>query len=98
VFGRQRRLRREGNNEPGRGFTAAYFHTVDEIRADFSAAGLDDPAVYGVEGPLLGLAASGLADDRPDFLEAAIRAARLVEDDPAMLAANGHLLAFTHAV
>ena len=32
------------------------------------------------------------------FLQAAIRAARLVEDDPAMLAANGHLLAFTHAV
>ena len=95
IFGRLRRLRREGHNEPGYGFTAAYFHTVAEIRADFAAGGLADPAVYGIEGPLLGLAASGLAEDRPDFFEAAVRAARLVEDDPAMLAANGHLLAFT---
>ena len=97
VFGRLRRLRREGRNEPGRGFTAAYFHTVEEIRADFAAGGLAEPAVYGIEGPLLGLAASGLAEDRPEFFEAALRAARLVEDDPAMLAANAHLLAFTRA-
>ena len=97
VFGRLRRLRREGHNEPGRGFTAAYFHTVEEIRADFAAGGLAEPAVYGIEGPLLGLAASGLAEDRPEFFEAALRAARLVEDDPAMPAANAHLLAFTRA-
>jgi SAM-dependent methyltransferase len=97
VFERLRRLRREGHNDASHGFTAAYFHTVEEIYADFAAAGLEDPAVYGIEGPLLGLVSSGLAEDRPDFFEAALRAARLVEQDPAMLASNGHLLAVTHA-
>ena len=97
MFGRLRRLRHEGRNDANHGFTAAYFHTVEEIRADFAAAGLDDPAVYGVEGPLLGVAVSGLVEDRPDYFEAALRAARLVENDPAMLAANAHLLAVTYA-
>lgn len=93
VLGRLRRLRHDGRHEPGGVFTAAYFHTVEEVRADFAAAGLDAPAVYGIEGPLFGPLSSGLAEDRPDFFEAALRAARLVEDDPAILAANGHLLA-----
>ena len=97
VFERLHRLRRKGHNDADHGFTAAYFHTVEEIRADFAAAGLDDPAVYGVEGPLLSLITSRLVEDRPDFFEAALRAARLVEEDPAMLAANGHLLAVTRA-
>ena len=94
VYERLRRLRHEGHNEAGRGFTVAYFHTVDEVRADFAAAGLGEPDVYGVEGPLTGLVKSGLVEDRPEFFEAALRAARLVEDDPAMLADNAHLLAF----
>jgi SAM-dependent methyltransferase len=95
IFERLRWLRHAGHNDASRGFTAAYFHTVEEIRADFAAAGLDDPTVYGIEGPLLSLITSRLAEERPDFFEAALRAARLVEDDPAMLAANGHLLAVT---
>ena len=97
MFDRLRRLRHEGHNDARHGFTAAYFHTVEEIRADFAAAGLDDPVVYGIEGPLLGLISSRLVDNRADVFEAALRAARLVEDDPAMLAANGHLLAVTRA-
>jgi SAM-dependent methyltransferase len=97
AFGRLRRLRRAGHNDASHGFTAAYFHTVEEIRADFAAAGFDNPAVYGVEGPLQSLLASGLTEDRPDFFEAALRAARLVEADPAMLAANAHLLAVAYA-
>ena len=97
VFERLHRLRRAGHNDANHGFTAAYFHTVEEIRADFATAGLDDPAMYGIEGALLGLMSSGLVEDRPDFFQAALRAARLVEQDPAMLAANGHLLAVTHA-
>ena len=97
AVGRLRRLRHDGRHEPGRAFTAAYFHTVEEVRADFAAAGLEDPLVYGVEGPLMALLSAGLTEDRPDFFEAALRAARLVEDDPAMLAVNGHLLAVTRA-
>jgi SAM-dependent methyltransferase len=98
LFEHLRQLRYTGENDPSTGFTVAYFHTVEEIRADFVAAGLNDPAVYGIEGPLFPLLRSGFVEDRPDFFEAAVRAARLVEDDPAMLAANAHLLAVTHKV
>jgi ubiquinone/menaquinone biosynthesis C-methylase UbiE len=87
-----RRVRVDGRNMAGRGFTAAYFHTVEEIHADFAAARLPEPQVFGIEGPLLSLLTSELAEDRPDFFEASMRAARFVEDDPAMLAANAHLL------
>lgn len=88
-----RRLRHVGENAPSTGFTVAYFHRVEEIRADFAAAGLGEPALYGIEGPLSPLLRSGLAEDRPEFFEAAVRAAREAEDDPAMLANNAHLLA-----
>ncbi|HET9167796.1 MAG TPA: class I SAM-dependent methyltransferase [Actinospica sp.] len=93
MYGHLRRLRHTGENDPITGFTVAYFHTLDEVHADFAAAGLTEPTVYGIEGPLLPLLRSGFVEDRPDFFEAATRAARLVEDDPAMLAANAHLLA-----
>lgn len=86
-------LRHSGYNDPATGFTVAYFHTVEEIRADFAGGGLGDPAVYAIEGPLTPVLAGGYAEDRPDVFEAALRAARLVEDDPAMLAATAHVLA-----
>jgi SAM-dependent methyltransferase len=97
LFEQLRRLRHTGENDPRTGFTVAYFHTVEEIRTDFVAAGLGIPAVYAIEGPLLPLLVSGLAEDRPDLFEAAVRAARLVEDDPAMLAATAHLLGVARA-
>jgi ubiquinone/menaquinone biosynthesis C-methylase UbiE len=90
-----RTLRHTGVNDPSTGFTVAYFHTVEEIHTDFAAAGLAAPTVYGIEGPLLPLLRSGSFEDRPDYFEAAVRAARLVEDEPTMLAANAHLLAVT---
>jgi len=96
VLRRLERFRGTGRNEEGHGFTAAYFHTLPEIYADFAAAGLPEPDVLGIEGPLLSLIGSGLAENRPDFLEAAVRAARLAEDDPAMLASNAHLLAVAY--
>lgn len=93
MVGHVSRLRNIGANDPGTGFTVAYFHRLEEIHADFAAAGLGEPAVYGIEGPLLPLIRSGLAEERPEYFEAAVRAARQVEDEPAMLAANAHLLA-----
>jgi SAM-dependent methyltransferase len=92
LYEHMRRLRHSGDNDPSTGFTVAYFHRVEEIHADFVAAGLGEPAVYGIEGPLLPLLTSGLAEDRPEYFEAAMRAARQVEDEPAMLATNAHLL------
>lgn len=88
-------LRNNGENDFESGFTVAYFHSLDEIRKDFAAADLDEPEVLGIEGPLLPLLASRLVDDRPDYLEAAIRAAQLADDHPALTPASAHLLAVT---
>lgn len=90
-------LRDRGENDFESGFTVAYFHTVEEIREDFATSGLDEPTLFGIEGPLLPLLASRLVDDRPDYLEAAVRAARLADDHAALLPASAHLLAVTRA-
>jgi SAM-dependent methyltransferase len=90
-------LPNRGENNFESGFTVAYFHTIEEIREDFAAASLDEPALFGIEGPLLPLLASRLVDDRPEYLEAALRAARLADDHAALIPASAHLLAVTHA-
>jgi SAM-dependent methyltransferase len=90
-------LAHRGENEYESGFTVAYFHTLDEIRADFAAAQLGEPSLFGIEGPLLPLLASRLVDDRPEYLEAAVRAARLADDHPALIPSSAHILAVTHA-
>lgn len=93
VYRRLSARRHDGVHEASSGFTLAYFHTLEEVAADFAAAGLGAPEVAPVEGPLFGLLCSGLAEDRPDFLEAARRAAGLAEGHPSLTAATGHLLA-----
>ncbi|MEY9904898.1 ubiquinone/menaquinone biosynthesis C-methylase UbiE [Catenulispora sp. MAP12-49] len=90
-----RPLRHNGANDFENGFTVAYFHTVEEIRQDFHAAGLADPTIRGIEGPLFPLLSSGLVEDNPDYFEAALRTARLAEDHPDLLPASAHLLAVT---
>ena len=96
VYGILSTLNHRGANNFEFGFTVAYFHTADEIRQDFTAAGLAVPELFGIEGPLLPLIRSGLVEDRADYFEAALRAARLADDHPELLAASGHLLAVTH--
>lgn len=88
-------LSHRGENDFASGFTVAYFHTLEEIREDFAAAGLGAPDILGIEGPLLPLIASGLVEDRPDYLEAAMRAARLADDNPVLVPSSSHLLAVT---
>lgn len=79
------------------GFTTAYFHLPDELARDLSDAGLDVVEVYGIEGPAgPTLRALGI-DCLEQRLEAAVRAARMVERDPALIAASGHLLAVGRA-
>ena len=97
AYTRLRERRHDGVHVASAGFTLAYFHTLPEIGADFAAAGLPEPEVLPVEGPLFGLLASGLAENRPEFLEAAQRAARLAEGHPSLTAATGHLLASVRA-
>jgi SAM-dependent methyltransferase len=91
-----------GVNNPTTGFTIAFFHTVDELRDEFAAAGFppggEPPGatVYGIEGPVWPLLRSGLAAGREDLFACAVRAARLAETDPALLAVNSHLLAVAY--
>jgi len=75
------------------GFTTAYLHFPDELAQDLVDAGLRDAQVYGVEGPAgPTLRALGM-DCLNERLDAAVRAARIVERDPMLIAASGHLLA-----
>ncbi len=79
------------------GFTAAHFHTVDELVGEVQAAGFRDIEIFGVEGPAwLALDAHGL-ERVEDLLPSAMVCARAVESDPRMLATSAHLLAIAIA-
>ncbi|MFV2084073.1 class I SAM-dependent methyltransferase [Micromonospora sp. LOL_021] len=89
-----RTLLTEGRNNPGIGFTVAYFHRVEELTDEFEAAGLTRVAVQGIEGP--GWTAAEAAADAPDadvVLDHALGIARVFGREPALLAASAHLLA-----
>ena len=82
-----------GINDPASGFTTAYFHRPEELAAEFSEAGLDDPQVFGIEGPLWPLLdAVGAQSADPLFINA-LTCARTFETDPAIIGASSHLLA-----
>ncbi|WP_024755265.1 class I SAM-dependent methyltransferase [Streptomyces exfoliatus] len=88
-----------GVHAPGRkGFTSSYFHTGEGLAAELGEAGLQDPVVYGIEGPVwAALKATEQYTkesliDSPMF-EAALTAARLAEPHPDLLAASSHMLA-----
>lgn len=78
------------------GFTNAYFHLPEELQQDLIDAGLHDVEVFDIEGPS-GPTLRALGTDCLDQrLDAAVRAARMVEQDPRLIAASGHLLALGH--
>lgn len=75
------------------GFTTAYFHLPSELLEEMTDAGIAGAEVLGIEGPAAPtLRALGM-DCLEQRLDAAVRAARIVERDPHMLAASAHLLA-----
>jgi ubiquinone/menaquinone biosynthesis C-methylase UbiE len=71
-------------------FTTAYFHLPEELASEVEAAGLAVEVLLGIEGPGWLFASGG---DDPAWLEAAMRAARAVEAEPALRAVSAHLLA-----
>ncbi|MEU7761227.1 MULTISPECIES: class I SAM-dependent methyltransferase [Micromonospora] len=82
-----------GVNDPRTGFTTAFFHRPEELAAEFVAAGLPNPQVYGVEGPLWPvLNALGTGPDERLFADA-VACAETFERDAAILGASAHLLA-----
>ena len=75
------------------GFTPTHWHTADELRAELRATGFAEVDVYGVEGPgWTALDAAGM-DEFPARAHAALRCARLVEQDPLLINASAHFLA-----
>ncbi|MFI6344146.1 class I SAM-dependent methyltransferase [Streptomyces sp. NPDC050560] len=79
-------------------FTAAHFHTGEQLRNEVAAAGFEEPEVFGIEGPAWSLLAATERHtgqslvDSPMF-ESALTAARMAEPYPELLAAGSHLLA-----
>jgi ubiquinone/menaquinone biosynthesis C-methylase UbiE len=78
-------------------FTTAYFHLPGELAEEVSEAGFDDCELLQVEGP--GFLVSNFEERwaDPDRREAMLRAARLVESQPDLLAASSHLIAIARA-
>ncbi|WP_059008772.1 class I SAM-dependent methyltransferase [Streptomyces specialis] len=78
-------------------FTAAYFHSADELRDETEHAGFRQARVFGVEGPtwaMLKATEQYTGDcliDTPLF-QSALTAARMAEPYPELLAASSHLL------
>jgi SAM-dependent methyltransferase len=90
-----RETARTGRHDPAIGFTTAYFHEPDELRAEFVTAGLEDVAVRAVEGPAYLMLKRA---DAPEGVSEAVFAsaltlARETESHPALMHASSHLLA-----
>ena len=89
-----------GRHDAQCGFTTAYLHRPDELRAELDEARFEDVAVRGVEGPGW-LLMSGEPDPQreapdPELLAAAIRCAEAVEREPTLIGMSAHLLATGH--
>lgn len=86
-----------GRHDARFGFTTAYLHRPDELRAELGEAGFGDVVVRGIEGPGW-LLMSGEPDphrEPPDseLLAAAVRCAEAVEEEPTLIGVSLHLLA-----
>ncbi|MET8180364.1 class I SAM-dependent methyltransferase [Streptomyces sp. NPDC005336] len=81
-------------------FTAAYFHTGEQLREEVTEAGFD-AEVFGIEGPTWAMLKATeqytgeSVIDSPLF-NSALTAARMAEPYPELLAASSHLLAIGH--
>jgi SAM-dependent methyltransferase len=93
-----RRALETGLHDPRSSFTTAYFHHPEELAGELADAGLGEVTVFGVEGPSAPALDNLPLDQAEPLLGSAIRAARLLETDPAMICASPHFLAFGRVV
>ncbi|WP_330336827.1 class I SAM-dependent methyltransferase [Streptomyces sp. NBC_00557] len=82
-------------------FTAAYFHSGEQLRDEVATAGFVDAEVFGIEGPAWSMLAAAERNTGGDFrdsplFESALTAARMAEPYPELLAASSHLLSIGH--
>ena len=75
------------------GFTTAYFHHHEELAEELREVGLQDVTVLGLEGPTTPALDRAAPDELEALLPSALRCARMLESDPALIAASPHLLA-----
>jgi SAM-dependent methyltransferase len=87
-----RAITASGRHDPRLGFTTAYFHRVEELADEMQEAGLHAVHVHGIEGPLAPLVVALESEGTADRTAAALRAARLLDGDPALVPASPHLL------
>jgi len=71
-------------------FTIAYFHHPEELEAEIDVAGFELNGVFGIEGP--GWLRMETLDDSAGF-DAAVRLARAVEQERAVIGSSSHVLA-----
>jgi len=74
-------------------FPDSYFHLPEELEEEIAGSGLQLDTIYGLEGPGSLLHDRDPAWDDQSVRERLIRAARLVETDPHLIAVSAHLLA-----
>ncbi|MGG1669907.1 hypothetical protein ACIFOE_04520 [Paenibacillus sp. NRS-1783] len=71
----------------------SYFHTPDALLADWQAAGLQEPRIFGVEGP--GWMAPGFKEKWtvPDHRSRLLAIARQTEEQESIIGMSPHMLA-----
>ncbi|WP_416985570.1 class I SAM-dependent methyltransferase [Streptomyces sp. T028] len=82
-------------------FTAAYFHSGEQLREEVATAGFDDAEILGIEGPAWALLAAaerntGMSFHESGLFDSVLTAARMAEPYPELLASSSHLLATGH--
>jgi SAM-dependent methyltransferase len=82
-----------GTHDHSLGFAPAHFHRPDELADEVRSTGFDHVRVLGIEGPAWTAVDAAEPGRRAELMDSALRCARLVEEDPALLSASGHLLA-----
>ena len=73
-------------------FTTAFFHRPEELEAEIRAAGFEEVRVLGVEGPIWSAAQFSQAWGDPVQRKELMEFLSLVEREPSVLGASGHLL------
>jgi SAM-dependent methyltransferase len=84
-------LLEHGRPDRGGRFPGGHFHTGAELEVELAAAGLEEVAVVGIEGPA-GLALEVLGDPAPEVYDAALILARSTGSLPGIRDLSSHLL------
>jgi ubiquinone/menaquinone biosynthesis C-methylase UbiE len=73
-------------------FTTAYLHRPEDLRRELTEAGLEDVAVFGIEGPGWILPDFGARWGDPALRKDLLDVARALEDQPSIVGISAHLL------